>query len=382
VPKRLSVFLLIRSLETGGAERQLTYLASGLQERGFRVTVGTFYRRGPLVDELERSGIPVIDLRKRGRGDIFGFLFRASRAVARSRPSLVYSFLGGANLVAAAVCLLLPDVDLVWSIRGSDVDLRRYHWTARLSYWIERALSRFPKLIIANSYAGRNYAASRGFPRNRIAVVPNGIDTERFHPDPEIRAEERHRLDLSNETVAVGVLARLDPKKGHAVFLAAAEVVGRTSPAFRFFCIGDGPEELRLKAMAVELGIADRVTFTGRMEPLAALNMLDIYCSSSSFGEGFSNSLGEAMACGVRCIATDVGDSSKIIGDSGTVVPREDPAALAAAILAEANRIRKSDRSLPRNRIIANFSVPRMVDDTIALLAQVCARDRRSFLDH
>jgi glycosyltransferase involved in cell wall biosynthesis len=364
-PGKASVLLLTRSLEVGGAERQLVALATGLHQRGHRVAVVVFYLRGPLADDLRAHGVPIVDLRKTGRWEIFGFFARYRRAVHEFRPGVVYSFLGGANIVAALARRTGSPGKLVWSIRASDMDLAHYDWTHRAADALETRLSRTPRLIIANSNAGRDFAIGKGFAAGSIAVVPNGIDTQRFRPDPALRMKQRRDWGIPGGDVTVGVLARLDPMKDHATFLRAAALL-RSHP-IRFLCIGEGPEQPRLRRLAAELGLGDALMFTGHADPLAALNAIDIACSSSRFGEGFSNAVGEAMACEVPCVVTDVGDSRSIVGDTGIVVPRERPDELAAALLELISDRRERGRRA-RKRIVANYSVRQMVERTEALL--------------
>lgn len=365
----MSVFLLIRSLEVGGAERQLVHLACELHRRGHNVRVATFYRRGKLIPELNERGIEIVDLAKAGRWDIAAFLWRTARAIREFRPDVIYSFLGGANIVAAAVRLFVPACKLVWSIRSSNMDLRRYDWLHRASYAIETWLSRTPELIIANSHAGRDFAVANGFPPGRIAVIANGIDTDRFRPDPSAREEERRRLNLGDGEIVIGVLARLDPMKGHATLLKAAAAIGHTDPRLRFVFFGEGPEEARLRMLAEQTQPDARVQFAGTTEtPEAALNALDICCSPSLFGEGFSNSIAEAMACGLPCVVTDVGDSAAIVQDLGNVVLPDDSPALANAIFDLAGRLDMIDRETVRARIVNNFSIAAMADKTLELL--------------
>jgi glycosyltransferase involved in cell wall biosynthesis len=362
--------LLVRSLEVGGAERQLVELAKGLKRLGQNVVVGVFYKRGALLADLEREGIKVVDLRKTGRWDVLGFLLRTRRAVSESKSNLLYSFLGGANIVAAAVRMLVPGTKLVWSIRSSDMDLSRYDWLHGVTYRLERLLSEQPELIISNSYAGRDFALDQGFPPSRVEIVPNGVDTDHFRPNPQLRAKQRVEWGLSNSHLAVGVLARLDPMKDQSNFLRAAAIAAEDRPELHFLCIGEGPERARLMALAAELGIAHRVNFAGRADPLTALNALDLACSSSAFGEGFSNAVGEAMACAVPCVVTDVGDSRLIVGDTGIVVARSNPDALASAILnLIGERQVKGERA--RRRIEENFSVHKMISRTYKLLTVV-----------
>ena len=366
----ISIFLLVRSLEAGGAERQLVELARGLRRRGHKVTVGVFYKRGPLLDDLDNAGVPVIDLRKRGRWDLAGFLVRTTLAVRRTRPDVLYSFLGGANIVATAVRAFVPRMKVVWSIRASNMDLARYDWLHGVAFWLECRLSRAADLIISNSHAGRAFAVDHGFPRDRIHVVPNGIDTERFRPDPNLRTSQRIKWGLTDNQIAVGVLARLDPMKGHEFFLGAVSRLAELNTDMRFFVVGAGSEEGRLKRLAAEACLASKIIFTGPINNSeAALNALDICCSPSVFGEGFSNSVAEAMACGVPCVVTDVGDSASIVGETGEVVPPSDANALGLAIISLVARLHDGCKQEARRRVVDLYSVGRLIDRTIAALS-------------
>ena len=178
-----------------------------------------FYSPEPLELELGQAGIPVVDLQKGGRWENLSFMLRLRRAIRDASPDVVYSFVGGANVFAAAVRPFIPATKLVWSIRSSDMDLTRYDWAHRFGSAIERRLSRVPDLIISNSQAGLEFAATHDFPRERIVVVPNGIYVERFRPDASLRRSQRAEWGLASNEVAVGMLARLDAMKGYPDFL-------------------------------------------------------------------------------------------------------------------------------------------------------------------
>lgn len=363
-----SVFLLGRSLGIGGAERQMVQLAIGLQARGYKVTVALFYCGGALDRDLIDRRIRIVDLAKRSRWDVAGFLVRLIRTIRRARPDIVYSFLGTANTVAALVRPFAPGFRLLWSVRASNMDLGHYDRAARLGYRIECGLSGSPDLTISNSRAGLEYAAAHGFRRERMVVIPNGIDTDRFRPDDALRREARARWGLRDDQLAIGVLARLDPMKDHSTFLRAAAIAAEARPDLRFLCIGEGPGDYRrrLEALAESVGIADRVIWPGAaIDPVPALNGLDVACSSSSEGEGFSNAVAEAMACGRPCVVTDVGDSAFLVGETGLAVPPGDPRALAAALIDALGFGPEAGRRA-RARIVSEFSVERMVERTIA----------------
>ena len=132
---------IARSLEVGGAERQLVTLARELTKRGNRVSIALFYCRGSLVDEAKEAGIELIDLDKKGRLESAGFLGRTIAAVRRSRPDIVYSMLGGPNVVAALAKPFIGRTKLVWSILNTGYDSSVDDWLARLAHGLETALS-------------------------------------------------------------------------------------------------------------------------------------------------------------------------------------------------------------------------------------------------
>lgn len=369
IPDSGSIFLLARSLNVGGAERQLVQLAIGLADRGYEVVVGLFYAGGVLEQELAARGIAIIQLGKRHRWDVIGFVRRLIRALREVRPRVVYSFLGTANTVAAAARPFASPFRLVWSIRASNMELSKYGWASRLGYRVECLLSPLPNIIISNSHAGLEHAVEHGFPRERVVVVPNGIDTQRFRPDPALRNSMRRRWGLDEQTPAIGVLARLDPMKDHSTFLHAAAAVAAKRPEVRFLCIGDGPSEYIewLRRLAHSVGLERAVIWTGASaDPVAALNGFDISCSSSSEGEGFSNAVAEAMACARACVVTRVGDSAQVVESAGWVVPPEDPEALSVALMDALGSLGSDIGERARQRIVENFSVDQMVERTIA----------------
>jgi len=374
--KPLSFFLLVRSLDTGGTERQIVALANGLGARGHQVTVCTFYTGGVLAADLEGSVVRLISLGKKGRWDVLAFIARLVGAIRRGRPDILYTFLGVPNILGALVEPLIRPTVLAWGIRASDVDLSHYGWLAHMSYTVERMLAGRPDLIISNSNAGVEYAGRHGFPHERMVVVPNGIDTRRFHPDPDARELARHRLGAGPDAILVGTMSRLDPMKGLPDFLEAAALLSQRIPGIRFACIGEGAPAYRelLHQRASQLGITGCVSWPGHVsDPAAMLNALDIFCSPS-ISEGFSNSIGEAMACGIPCVVTDVGDSAMIVGESGHVAPRNDPVALSDAI-GDAIQSRSAALSLQaRERITESFSVDAMIDKTVAAAAVRKAR--------
>jgi glycosyltransferase involved in cell wall biosynthesis len=168
-----------------------------------------------------------------------------------------------------------------------------------------------------------------------MVVIPNGFDTAAFRPDEDARRDVRRELGIAPDVEVVGHVARFDPQKDHRGLIEAAASVCRDRPAAMFVLCGNGvtDDNAALKSWIDRAGIAARVLVLGRRSDLARLtNAFDVAVSSSAYGEGFSNAIGEAMACGVPCVATDDGDGRRIIADTGRVVPVRQPGQLAGAI--------------------------------------------------
>ena len=359
---RLKIFFLTQTLDRGGAERQLATLATAVRRQGRDVAIGVFYRGGALEPELAAGGVRVICLDKRGRWDILGFLARLHATLRRERPDILYSHLPAANLVAAAMGLLFRRMRVVWSIRASYMDLSRYDRLTALSYRLERMLARLPDRIVANSRAGKRRYAEQGFPADRMVVIPNGIDAEHFRRNQRDGQKRRTEWGVAADEPLIGLAARLEPMKDHDTFLRAAALAVAGNPKLRFVCIGEGAPEVgrELKALAGRLGIARAVIWAGVRDDMPAVySALDV-ATSSSYGEGFPNVIGEAMACGVPCVVTDVGDSAFIVNGTGFVVPPRDPRALADAwcrMLELSEEARAELGAKARQRVRDGFSV-------------------------
>ncbi|HEX8088143.1 MAG TPA: glycosyltransferase [Blastocatellia bacterium] len=373
----MRILFLIRRLGYGGAERQLVALARALRKSGHSVAVAVFYPGGPLEDDLRAAGVPICSLDKRGRWDAVGFIWRLIKLVYRDRPDIVHGYLCVSNILAALIATIFPRVRAAWGVRASNMNLADYGWLASFLYRIESRLARFADLIIVNSHAGLDYAAANGFPKSKMLVIPNGIDTDRFRPDPQARRHVRAEWNIKDCEALVGIVARLDPMKDHATFLRAAALLSAERNNIAFICVGNGSSRYkeRLVQLGERLGLTGRLIWAGaQVEMPAVYNALDVIVSSSSYGEGFSNVIGEAMACGIPCVATDVGDSALIVGGSGEVVPPRDPEALKAAIAKCLDAPRLDDRVEPcgRQRIVGSFSVKELEIRTEAALLRLC----------
>ena len=368
----IQVMHVITSLDVGGAETVLARLVAGDRAGSVSHRVVSLKPGGALRTSMEAEGIPVRDLGIGSGLSAFGGLARLVWAIKATRPDVVHSWLYHADLLATLALALSgrrKTTRLVWGIRGSNRDTRRYSRSTRSILKVLPLLSPRADLVLCNSEAGRVVHERLGYRPPRWQVVPNGLDVDSFRPRSDERAAVRAELGLNENSFVVGMCARVHPMKDHDNVVKAATIFAETVPEARFVLIGEGTAELgsALDRTIAASGIAGRFVRLGLRRDICRLHAaLDIATLSSAFGEGFPNVLAEAMACGVPCIATDVGDSASIIGDTGLIVPPRDAQALAAAwerLRCEGRDSRATRGAAARRRVANRYAIATMIAD-------------------
>ena len=346
----MKLAFIIRDLGHGGAQRQLSILTAGLVREGHEVSVLHFYG-GPFEQHFRDAGVKTICIGKKSRWDLFGFFFRLIKAARSVQPEVLHGYLAESNLMALFLKPFCGFPRVAWGVRDSQTDAHLWGTLGKLSFRLNCLLARFADVIICNSKAGRDYYLARGYPAHKTHVVPNGIDTERF--GLQVRSS-------GFSPPVFGLVGRLSPMKDHATFLKAAALV----PNGRFVIVGSGDETYaqQMRDLATSLGV--QVEWLPAQSDMPSVYAtFDCLVNSSAFGEGFSNVIGEAMACGVPCIASDVGDSAWIIGNPAQTFPAGDHEALAKCM-------REFKPSETRTRIVSEFSIERLIERTSRLLGK------------
>lgn len=353
----------------GGAERQLAQLAPLLVKRGHEVEIAVFYSGGAFEAGLAQQGIVIHNLAKSGRWDAIAFLRRLIGLVRRRQPDILHGVLPTSNVLAAIVSMVCPGPCLVFGVRSAGMDPSRYDFLSRLSYWAEIKLAHRADSIVCNSHAGRAWAIAAGMPKERCAVVANGIDIGRFRPDTTHRAAIRREWGIADQDLLVVMPARIDPLKGHEPFIrACAQAAGKRR--IRAVCLGDGPEDIRQHYEALAGALNAPVIFRpNRADMPAVYNAADLVVSASLM-EGSPNILAEAMACEVPCIGTDVGDTARLLNGLGAVVAPGNAEALAEAIVAAP----VARMPAARRHVTAVMGFDRLVDETVGVLEAALAR--------
>ncbi len=331
----IAVTHVITTLSTGGAETMLYRLLCAMDRSRFRNSVISLAGDGTIARKIRATGIPVRVLDIRPWQAVTGIL-RLARELRRERPHVIQTWMYHADLLGGLASLPLPGVPVAWNIRcgGLDptIDKRSTIWISRICAGLSRFL---PARIVSCSQSGSGVHAAAGYARPKILVIPNGFDTESYRPDRASRLAVRDELELEAGALIVGSVGRFDRAKDHATLCRTAATVCRLQPKVHFVMCGENVTRANsgLTSRLEAAGIGSRCHLLGRREDIPRIMAaFDVFVSSSSV-EGFPNAIGEAMACGVPCVATDAGDSRRLIGDTGLIVPVRDAEALAASVL-------------------------------------------------
>jgi glycosyltransferase involved in cell wall biosynthesis len=368
---RPSIIFVIDSLEAGGAESQLAMLAAALGEAGYPCKVFALRAEGPFRVALQRRGVAVVDggvSARRNWPTLLRGITRLWTFIRASRPCLVHGYLPMSNLLGSVIGRLAGATAVVTSRRW----LPTHQGATPQWRLLDRVSNALSDVITVNSAAvGDDIARRDGVARAKLACIYNGLDFSRFDLPPDTRDRMRSNLRLAPTDFAWIKVANLAELKGHVDLLAAFAEIPRAQRARLFLAGADYGEQVRLQALATDLGIADRVTFLGgRSDVPEILSAMDGYVGASHT-EGFSNAILEAMAAGLPIVTTNVGGNAEALqhGKLGMLVEPHDPAGLGNAMLAimDDAGMRKVYAAAAKETARATYGIGRMVDAHVRL---------------
>ncbi len=372
----MKVLHVITSLATGGAQTVLYRVLGALADAATEHSVVCLGAGHPLAEKIRALGVQVWVLDGRGRRE-GPQVMQKTRSIARDyRPDVILGWQYDGNLAAywaARGC----DAALVWNVRHSVADLRQEPPGTRLAIRLNAWLSHAPKIVLCNSETAVRQHIALGFPADAMRFIPNGYDTGRLSPGKEDRARVRQELGVPEDAFVIGKVARFHPMKDHLNLVAAAQQLLARIPRLQVLLAGRGVvgENRTLTEAISRYGLDDRVQLLGERSDIPALNAaFDIAVSASAWGEGFSNAIAEAMACGTPIVATDVGDAAMIVGECGRIVPPGSPHELAKGILA-IERLSATERQAVgqqgRGRIREKFGLEQVAETYRQILLAV-----------
>ena len=358
---------IIAGLELGGVQVFLYRLLAGLDRSRFENRVIALTDLGVIGEKIRALGIPIEALGMRpGVPDPRGML-RLVQALRRRPADLIQTWMYHADLMGGLAARLAGNPRVVWGVHYLRLDDKgiKLHTraTARVCAWLSGWL---PARIVCCAEATRQWHRELGYDDGRMLVIHNGVDLEVFRPDDTAPAAVRSELGLPKDTLLVGLVARWDPQKDHRSFLRAAARLRAALPEVNFLLCGVGItwSNQELTALIEAEGLRPCLHLLGERWDMPRLTAaLDLAVMSSS-SEAYGIVVAEAMACGVPCVVTGVGDVPLVVGQTGRVVPPGDPAALAEAmceVLAMSREERRRLGLLARRRIQEHFDLRRAV---------------------
>lgn len=358
----IRVVHVITTLDVGGAEMMLANVLERMRLDRYRTTVVSLKAPGRVADRIARLGVPVVSLQLRpGVAGLAG-IHRLAAVFRRERPAVVQTWLYHADLLGYLAARFASRPPVAWNIRCAELDPRDHPASLR---WVLKALARVSPqtaAIVVNSEAGRQANERLGYRSHRWVSIPNGFDVARFAPQTEAREAVRREIGVAHDALLVGLIARFHPMKDHETFLGAAALLRSHSRRVHFVLAGrqvDGANAA-LAGVIRSLDLESAVHLLGERDDVPRITAALDVATCSSYSEGFPNVIGEAMACGVPCVATDVGDVRSLVGETGVVVRPRSPLSLATGLRQLIELEPEGRRALgaaARARIVSQFEI-------------------------
>jgi glycosyltransferase involved in cell wall biosynthesis len=356
---------LITSLEVGGTERQAVELLKRLNRERFDVRLAVLRLEGPFYREIAPlfPQVAQFPLTSFYNANAARQLARLRALLVRERINLLHAHDFYAGVLGAAAARL-SGVRVIVCQRHLRLSDRRVH------EWGTRFAHRLAHRVLVNSEAIRDQILNAGrVPPKKLVVVRNGFDVAaRFNSEErqQQRASLLQELNLDAGVRLVGMVARLQPVKGHRYFIEAASQIAQAEPGARFLLVGDGALRQEIETQAARYGLADRVHLLGDRSDAARIAAAFDVAVLSSLHEGLPNTVMEAMAAGVPVVATAVGGTTELVmdGETGFLVPPADAGALAQRILSVLRNPAWGARMAEQGRqhILGQFGMNRMVE--------------------
>ena len=376
----IKILHCINDLFPGGAEFALRRLITNSDASTMQHAVISLTDLEVSENILADINIPIYQLHLNRKFPNPLTLFKIKQIIRDENPDIFHTWMY-AGILAGSLAVRKSKIPVVWGLHHVELDplhqKKTTTWTmktcAHLSYSV-------PNKIIACGESVRKNHIAFGFDPEKVIVVPNGIDTEQFKPDPDAPSELKRELELGKEVKLVGIASRFHPIKDHANFLQAAGIVARQRTDVHFILCGNEitPENTILVDMINQVGLDHKCHLLGRRQDMPKLLAGWDVAVSSSRSEALSNTLIEAMACGTPCVATDVGDTAYIINNYGIVVPSGNSEKLAKGILkilAFDSKALKTIKEGARQRVVEKFDVKK-VNTQIESLYQAILTNR------
>lgn len=362
------VIHVITGLGDGGAEGVLTRLC--LLSKTVEHEVVSLIDAGKYGEVLASAGIKVHCLNMNPAKPNPLKFFKLISIIKKSKPSVVQTWMYHADLFGGFAAKVAGVKRIIWGVRHSTLDKGK---AKRSTIFIARLLASLsyfiPDEIVCCAHKALEVHANLGYDKSKLTLIPNGYDLEYLKYDSEAGVHIRKELCISKDAFLIGKVGRYDPFKDHSNLLKALSIVKSSGVEFTCILVGRGltPENKLLSREIADLGLFDSIQLVGQRADIPAImSALDLHVLASS-SEAFPNVLAEAMACGVVCVSTDVGDAKEILNNPDFICSPMNPVVLSDLII-KAHHLWANDKYIWTelkqrniNRIKSQYSIACMV---------------------
>lgn len=327
---------------------------------------------------IEASGVEVYWLGCRRSLKSVSCLWRLYKIIRLFKPDVIQTWMYHADLLGGVIGRLAGCKNIIWNIRGTDVSIGSSKTTQKIQWLCAKLSNLLPKVIICAAHVSRDAHIKVGYSGDRMKVIPNGFELSELTTTPDRISALRMllQMQIKNDDIVIGIVARFNLAKDHFNFIQASKIVAKKLPQAKFLLVGRGCDSKneQLARWIEETGFSARFILFGETQDVAScLSMMHIFCLSSRT-EGFPNVLGEAMALGKLCVATDVGDARLLLADCGIIVAKENPDALADGIikllsLSQEDKLQLSTRAI--NKISNEFSMNYAANEFLSVYQKI-----------
>lgn len=359
----MKILHVIVCLDVGGAETALKRLIESDPAAIPDRVVVSLTSLGVIGESLRNQGVKIHALNVSPLGfNVPVALWRLVKLIRHYQPDIVQTWMYHANLLGGLAAYFAGYKNIIWGIRRTSLSLNDSINTviimkicAALSRWI-------PKKIVCVAEAAKLAHGKAGYDMTRMVVIPNGFNFSQLTATQEQKAALRLACYFSENDTVIGCVGRFHADKGQDNFIKAAALIAQHYPTVKFLLVGRGcnVENTQLMSWLNSYGLQEHFVLLGERDDVPlCLAAMDIFCMPSRT-EGFPNGLGEAMAMGLPCVATDVGDTAILVGDTAILVPSQNEQALAQGLLkviALSEKQREQIGQRAKERVMAEFSM-------------------------
>jgi glycosyltransferase involved in cell wall biosynthesis len=333
--QKIKLVFVITALGTGGAEMMLYKLLTRINRDRYSPSVISLIDGGVFIGRFHDLDIPVKTLGMKPGVYNPIILLKLRQMLQEIQPDIIQGWMYHANLAAQlANFLALGKAPVFWSIHHSVDSLKAEKLPLATTIKLTALLSSKVEKVIFSAEKGQKQHIQLGYDPTNGDAIGDNFDLAKYKPASNPQFNLRSSLGLPEDSILIGSVARYHPMKDHANLIEGAAILIANDPKVHFILVGPNVDQQNpaLSGQIGKLGIADQVHLLGERQDIPdVMTSFDIFTTSSAYGESFPNVLGEAMSCQIPCVATDIGDSRTVIGETGMVVPPKDPQALADA---------------------------------------------------